>query len=142
VYTHCTPQANPEGRPAVAAEGRSARSSGAMRYQRSTRRYRVGVSARARVGVRVRVGVHGHTGGASGGGSIHAAVHTPIRPMYLSSILGSTDRRALTRARFSLPPLISSLAFAKHSFTLSRLCTNQSSFHSSHPPALPTLLQY
>ena len=33
------------------------------------------------------------------------------------------------------------LAFTKYSFTSSRLCTNQSSFHSSRPPALPTLLQ-
>ena len=33
------------------------------------------------------------------------------------------------------------LAFTRYSFTSSRLCTNQSSFHSSRPPALPTLLQ-
>jgi len=35
-----------------------------------------------------------------------------------------------------------SLAFTRYSFTSSRLCTSQSSFHSSRPPALPTLLQY
>jgi len=34
------------------------------------------------------------------------------------------------------------LAFTRYSFTCRRLCTNQSSFHSSGPPALPTLLQY
>jgi len=34
------------------------------------------------------------------------------------------------------------LAFTRYSFTSSRLCTSQSSFHSSGPPALPTLLQY
>ena len=34
------------------------------------------------------------------------------------------------------------LAFTRYCFTSTRLCTNQSSFHSSGPPALPTLLQY
>jgi len=34
------------------------------------------------------------------------------------------------------------LAFTRYSFTSSRLCTNQSAFHSSGPSALPTLLQY
>jgi len=34
------------------------------------------------------------------------------------------------------------LAFTRYSFTSSRLCTNRSSSYSSHPPALPTLLQY
>jgi len=34
------------------------------------------------------------------------------------------------------------LAFTRYSFTSSRLCTSQSSFHSSGPPALPALLQY
>jgi len=34
------------------------------------------------------------------------------------------------------------LAFTRYCFTSSRSCTNQSSFHSSGPPALPTLLQY
>ena len=34
------------------------------------------------------------------------------------------------------------LALTRYSFTSSRLCTNQSSFDSSRPPALPTLLQY
>ena len=34
------------------------------------------------------------------------------------------------------------LACTRDFFTSNRLCTNQSSFHSSRPPALPTLLQY
>ena len=34
------------------------------------------------------------------------------------------------------------LAFTRYSFTCRRVCTNQSSFHSSGPPAIPTLLQY
>ena len=34
------------------------------------------------------------------------------------------------------------LAFTRYFFTSSCLCTNQSSFHSSRPPAVPTLLQY
>ena len=34
------------------------------------------------------------------------------------------------------------LAFTRYCFTSSRECTNQSSFYSSGPPALPTLLQY
>ena len=34
------------------------------------------------------------------------------------------------------------LAFTRYSFTSSRLCTSQSSFHSSGPPALSTLLKY
>jgi len=34
------------------------------------------------------------------------------------------------------------LAFTRYYFTSSRLCTRQSSFHSSGAPALPTLLQY
>ena len=34
------------------------------------------------------------------------------------------------------------LAFTRYCFTSSRLCTSQSSCHSSGPPALPTLLQY
>jgi len=33
-------------------------------------------------------------------------------------------------------------AFTRYSVTSSYLCTNQSSFHSSGPSALPTLLQY
>jgi len=33
-------------------------------------------------------------------------------------------------------------AFTRYSFTLSRLCMHQSSFHSSIPLALPTLSQY
>ena len=35
-----------------------------------------------------------------------------------------------------------SLAFTRYCFTYTRLCTSQSSFHSSGAPALPTLLQY
>ena len=34
------------------------------------------------------------------------------------------------------------LAFTRYCSTSSRLWTDQSSFHSSGPPALPTLLQY
>ena len=34
------------------------------------------------------------------------------------------------------------LAFTRYCFTSSRLCTSQSSFHSSGAPALPTLSQY
>ena len=34
------------------------------------------------------------------------------------------------------------LAFTRYCFTSSRLCTSQSSFPSSGPPALPTLVQY
>ena len=34
------------------------------------------------------------------------------------------------------------LAFTRYCFTYSRFCINQSSFHSSRPPALPTLVQY
>ena len=34
------------------------------------------------------------------------------------------------------------MAFTRYCFTFSRLCTNQSSCHSSGSPALPTLLQY
>ena len=38
------------------------------------------------------------------------------------------------------PPCV--LAFTRYGLTSSRSCTNQSSFHSSGPPALPTLVQY
>ena len=34
------------------------------------------------------------------------------------------------------------LAFTRYSFTSRLLCTNQPSFHSPRPPALPTLMQY
>jgi len=34
------------------------------------------------------------------------------------------------------------LAFTRWCLTSSRVCTNQSFFHSSGPPALPTVLQY
>ena len=37
---------------------------------------------------------------------------------------------------------VHNLTFTRYCFTSSRLCTSQSSFHSSGPPALLTLLQY
>ena len=40
------------------------------------------------------------------------------------------------------PSSTRTLAFTRYSFTSRLLCTNQASFHSPRPPALPTLLQY
>ena len=42
----------------------------------------------------------------------------------------------------SPPPRPCTAAFTRYCFTPIRLCTNQTSFLSSGPPALPTLLQY
>jgi len=39
-------------------------------------------------------------------------------------------------------PASSKLAFTRYSFTSRPLCTNQPSFHSPRPPALPILVQY
>jgi len=54
--------------------------------------------------------------------------------------LSETHAHPSTDAVFPLRYV--SLAFTRYSFTSSRLCMNQSSLHSSGPPALPTLLQY
>ena len=58
-------------------------------------------------------------GGAAGG---------LTAPVHLSAGLGVAAARVLP--------------FTRHCLTSSSLCTSQSSFHSSGPPALPTLLQY
>jgi len=67
----------------------------------------------------------------------HPPIHT--LPFTLSHAHPPRNSSLTQRPMRTLPP--SRLAFTRCSFTSSRLCTNQSSFHSSGPPALPPLLQ-
>ena len=59
--------------------------------------------------------------------TVEVAVVAPRSPLGLTPVIDHRHR---------------ALASKRYSFTSSRLCTNQASFHSSGPPALPTLLQY
>jgi len=58
----------------------------------------------------------------------------PYKGAFLAEYVRSAQTAALTP--------VTNLAFTRNPSTSSHLCTNQSSFHSSRPPALPTMLQY
>jgi len=55
---------------------------------------------------------------------------------------GTPRHRGLTRQSWLWLTQADVFAFARHSFTLRLLCTNQSSFSCPLSPALPTRLQY
>ena len=75
----------------------------------------------AHIHVHIHVHIHTHT---------HAHLHTHTH----THIYIGFNRIGETAAE--------TLACTRYCFTSSRLCTSQSSFHSSGAPALPTLLQH
>jgi len=92
-----------------------------------------------------RAGAHA-TRGAGAGRSLclwGATIQRhPLRKRVSSRRVSASRHACTARAGAHTARGGGGLAFARYSFTSRLLCTNQPSFHSPRPPALPTLMQY